>query len=140
MNKTENSDWPAGIKRTKQREQVFSILTKSDGPLSAMDICSLTQKDGNAVWLSTVYRILELFTQKALVVKTSMQQNDMAVYELNRHDHKHYAVCVGCNKIIPIENCPIERFIPEISDSGFHVLGHKMELFGYCRECDLKHR
>ncbi len=135
--KEEKTAWPDGIKKTKPRERVLSVLEGADRPLSAMDICAQTEKDGSPVWLSTIYRILELFEQKALVIKTTVLNNDLAVYELNRHQHKHYAVCMGCHKIVALQNCPMERFTPEIADRDFHVLGHKVELFGYCRECSV---
>ncbi|MDR1943962.1 MAG: transcriptional repressor [Synergistaceae bacterium] len=130
--------WPSNIKKTRQRQSVLAILERSDKPLSAADICSLTKEAGEAVWLSTVYRILELFTKKGVVVKVSVLNNDFALYEMNRFEHKHYAVCVSCHKVVQMDNCPMERFIPEIEDSDFHVTGHKVEIYGYCKECDAK--
>lgn len=53
-----------GNKRTKQRESVLSLLAHSNTPLSASDICSEMEKNGDAAWLSTVYRTLELFVKK----------------------------------------------------------------------------
>ena len=54
------------------------------------------KEDGNSAWISTVYRILELFVKKGVVIKTNVMNNEMAVYELNRFKHKHYAVCMNC--------------------------------------------
>jgi len=128
--------WSAGIKRTKPREIVFSILEQSDIPLTALDICAKMDKQGDSTaWPSTVYRILELFVQKGIVLKTSVMGNDMAVYELNRSNHKHYAVCMNCHKIITMKNCPMESFIPNIDDEEFHVVGHNLEVFGLCKDC-----
>ncbi len=62
--------------------------------------------------------------------------SEMAVYELNRFEHKHYAVCMSCRKIIAMDNCPMETFIPKLEDENFHVMGHNLEIFGYCKDCD----
>jgi Fe2+ or Zn2+ uptake regulation protein len=129
------NNWPAGIKRTRQREGVLSILENSEKPLSATDICSEMEKGGGAAWLSTVYRILELFVKKGVVIKTNVMNNEMAVYELNRFKHKHYAVCMNCRKIITMDNCPMEKFIPKLEDEDFQVLGHNLEVFGFCKDC-----
>lgn len=129
------NNWPAGIKRTKQREHVLSILEASEKPLSAADICSKMGISGDTAWLSTVYRILELFLKKDIVVKTSILNNEMAVYELNRFKHKHYAVCMNCHKIITMVNCPMEKFIPKLEDEDFYVMGHNLEIFGFCKDC-----
>jgi Fe2+ or Zn2+ uptake regulation protein len=131
----EQNRWPAGIKRTKQRESVLSLLEHSDTPLSASDICSKMEKKGDATWLSTIYRTLELFVKKGVAIKTKVMNNDMAVYELNRFEHKHYAVCMNCHKIIPMDNCPMEKFIPELEEDNFHIMGHNLEVFGYCKDC-----
>ncbi len=133
--KEAQNNWPAGIKRTKQRISVLSILEHSDKPLSAMDISSQMEGSGDAAWLSTIYRVLELFVKEGLVIKTTMMNSDMALYELNRDKHKHYAVCMGCHKIIAMDNCPMETFIPELEDEDFYVVGHNLEVYGFCKDC-----
>jgi Fur family ferric uptake transcriptional regulator len=135
LEKVQNN-WPAGIKKTRQRESVLSVLEHSEKPLSATDIYSKMKKGGDAVWLSTVYRVLELFVKKGVVIKTNVMNNEMAVYELNRFKHKHYAVCMNCHKMITMDNCPMEKFIPKLEDDDFHVLGHNLEVFGFCRDCN----
>ncbi|MDR1650507.1 MAG: transcriptional repressor [Synergistaceae bacterium] len=128
--------WPEGIKRTKQRRSVLDILERSENPLGAADICSMIERGGGTAWLSTVYRILELFVKKGVAVKTSVMNSEMALYELNRFKHKHYAVCMSCRRIIPMDNCPMESFIPVLEDANFRMLGHNLEIFGYCGDCD----
>ncbi|EGO63357.1 Fur family transcriptional regulator [Acetonema longum] len=130
------NNWPAGIKRTRQRESMLSILNNSEKPLSAADICTKMERSGGSAWLSTVYRTLELFVKKGVVIKTNVMNHEMAVYELNRFKHKHYAVCMNCRKIIAIDNCPMEKFIPQLADEDFRVMGHNLEIFGFCKDCD----
>lgn len=133
--KNEQSNWPAGVKKTKQRKSILDVLENSDIPLSAADICAKMDSGGNTAWLSTVYRTLELFVKKGLVIKTNITNREMALYELNHFGHRHYAVCMGCRKIIAISNCPLENFIPNLEEEGFHVTGHNLEIFGFCRNC-----
>jgi Fur family ferric uptake transcriptional regulator len=129
------NNWPAGIKRTKQRESVLQVLKNSDKPLSAMDICAQIETEGET-WLSTVYRILDIFVKKGVVIRTNIMNSEMSVYELNRFKHKHYAVCMSCKKIIEMDNCPMEGFIPKLEDKNFHIMGHNLEVFGFCNDCD----
>jgi Fur family ferric uptake transcriptional regulator len=133
-----SNSWPDGLKRTKPRESVLSVLEHAEKPLSAMEICSEIEKGGESAWLSTVYRILELFVKKGMVVKIAVMNNEMALYELNRFQHKHYAVCLSCHKIISMDNCPMERFVPKIRDDDFHVVGHNIVVYGYCKDCSSK--
>ncbi|MDR1615665.1 MAG: transcriptional repressor [Syntrophomonadaceae bacterium] len=135
MKKIKDDGWPAGVKKTKQRESVLAVLKNSDKPLSAMDIYSKIEKNGSSAWLSTVYRILELMVKKGVVIKTNIMNSEMAVYEFNRFKHKHYAVCMRCNKIIIMDNCPMDKFIPQFKDEEFSVIGHNIEIFGFCKDC-----
>lgn len=132
------NNWPSGLKRTRQRECVISVLEHAKKPLNAMEICSEVGKGKDSVWLSTVYRILELFVKKGVVTKIAVMNNEMAFYELNRFQHKHYAVCISCRKIILMDNCPMEKFIPKLQDDNFHVMGHNLEIYGYCTDCSSK--
>lgn len=131
----EHEAWPEGIKKTKPRANVLSVLEQAEKPLSAQEIFSQIEKSGESVWLSTIYRILELFVKKGMVNKLPIMNNEMVVYELNRFQHKHYAVCVSCHKIIPMDNCPMEKFFPVLEDDDFHVMGHNLEIYGYCKNC-----
>lgn len=136
--------WPHGLKRTKPREAVIAVLWESEKPLSARDIYGIleknrVEKDGPPVWLSTVYRILEQLVEKDVVVKLTLLDQEMAVYELHQSSHRHYAVCVDCRKMVTIDNCPMERFEPQLEDDSFQVLGHRIEMYGYCKDCKQHH-
>ena len=137
--KEQSREWPAGLKRTQSRACVLSVLEKAQKPMSALEICSEIEKSGKSAWLSTVYRILELFEKKGMLVKMAILGSETALYELNRFEHKHYAVCLACHKIIAMDNCPMERILPSIQDAGFRVLGHNLEIYGYCNDCDPNH-
>ncbi len=126
--------WPEGIKRTRQREAVMEVLYHAEKPLSAMEICG--RIEGGAAWLSTVYRTLELFEAKGILHKLSVHNSDMAAYELAQSQHRHYAICLGCHRIVSMAECPMEKLAPEVGETGFHVTGHNLEVYGYCKDCD----
>ena len=45
-------------------------------------------------------------------------------------------IVASCHKVIEMDNCPMETFEPKLADGDFRVLGHKLEMYGYCRDCD----
>ncbi len=132
---TETEAWPEGLKKTKQREIVLSVLQSSPVPLTAADVYDLTRRQGNPVSLSTVYRMFESFSAKGVIQNTGMQQNGMALYAYHRRAHQHYAVCLKCSRLIPMKDCPLQSMDPELAECGFQVTGHKLEMYGYCRDC-----
>lgn len=128
--------WPSGIIRTKPRERLLLVLENSENPLSAMEIWVEIQKDNHPVSLSTIYRSLEQFVEKGIVTKRTFMNHELVSYELSRPQHNHYAVCLRCRKIWQMEYCPIEQSLPKMVDSDFHVTGHNLEIYGYCKECN----
>jgi len=124
--------WPIHLKKTKPRVAIYEILSQSELPLSPKDILSLlTDQD---IWLSTVYRVLDQFEKDHLILRIKDPATNATLYELDRHDHKHYAVCLGCHQRFAIEACPIHEDI-HVSSDGFEIIDHRIEILGYCQAC-----
>lgn len=127
--------WPTGVKKTQARLAVLQALAAADRPLTAVELTGCTSEtSGKPVWLSTVYRVLDTFEQCGMVQKTPVMESGMAIYEL-AGGHRHYAVCLACNRVIVLENCPMENFLPRLSEQDFQVVGHRLQMYGYCADC-----
>ena len=74
--------WPEGIKKTKQREAIWSVLITADKPMTAIEIAEKLG-DSDTTWMSTIYRTLELLETKGIVTRTTLMGSDMAYYEIN---------------------------------------------------------
>ena len=147
-------EYPKGIKWTKQRKCVYQILSEAKEPLSAHQIYhrALQMVPDDTYALSTVYRILAAFEENGLVNSTTWMGDDTVVYELEKGEHRHFAVCLECHKRIPLENCPFSlghehagcdhedcdhdhHHKSDAALKDFTVTGHKIELYGYCSSC-----
>ena len=128
---------PLNIKKTKQREDVFRVLIEAKEPLSAIEIYNRIQQQNGQInyAISTIYRSLAVFEEKGLVEKSTLMGEDTAVYEWHLGDHKHYAICLKCHKLVPLAKCPFEHVKLDTSDENFTVTSHKLEIYGYCKKC-----
>ena len=130
--------FPEGIKWTRQRKVVYEVLWQAREPLNALQIYSkaddMADRD-NKFAMSTVYRILYAFEEKGIVNKSTWMGDGTVVYELNRGEHTHYAVCLQCHKKIPLTHCPVVQFSLGEEADDFTVTAHKLELYGYCKAC-----
>ena len=133
----EEMEYPEGLKWTKQRKSVYGVLWETAEPLSAIQIYNRVEKqnDGEEYAVSTIYRILAAFEERGLVEKSTWMGDGTVLYELNRGGHTHYAVCLECHRRIPLQNCPFAHIHMEKDTDGFTVTGHKLELYGYCKDC-----
>ena len=125
-----------GLRHTKQREALLNLLMMSDQPLSAEACYQQLNQQKQRMNLSTVYRILEQFSQNDILEKSyhSLQQGH--VYTFIRGHHRHYLLCVKCHQMYPLDVCPMHDVIENIEQRyGFQVNAHQLELTGVCRSC-----
>ena len=135
----ETISYPAGVKWTKQRKDVYHVLAHATQPLSAAQIYQQVEQDGNAGYaLSTIYRILATFEEKDFVTKSTLMNDGTVVYEWNKGGHTHYALCLVCHKRVALPSCPFEHIHLDSDAGDFVVTGHKLELYGYCKDCENK--
>ncbi|MDR3263820.1 MAG: transcriptional repressor [Clostridiales bacterium] len=127
-----NCEQFATIKNTKPRLAVYNILLNAQTPLSAKEI--FAQLNGESdIWLSSVYRALDIFEKNNLVSK-SVLPNGKAIYELTTGEHNHYAICTECNGKTKIDACPVSY----CELKGFTPTSHKLEIYGVCENCRQK--
>lgn len=128
-------EWPTQLKKTRVRKEILTILSQADMPLSAMQITNAILVNDNKLWLSTLYRGLEALVSAGVVRRINLTESTFSFYELATHKHSHYAICLRCHKMFAIKNCPLIDYEPLISDEGFAITNHKMEIYGYCGNC-----
>ena len=125
---------PAALKKTRQRQQVLDILKDAQRPMTASEIYQEFIKQNQPIALSTIYRILSAFCQNQDIVKTGQLDTEQSFYEIAQHNHRHYAICLDCRKIIPLRNCPLSSFEPNFTEQ-FYPTEHKIEIYGHCKDC-----
>jgi Fur family ferric uptake transcriptional regulator len=128
-----------GLKKTKHRMAILDILDKSEQPRTAEEIFAVLQAHKVSINLSTVYRTLDILVAKRLLNRLSISQDGRALHEYNRRVHRHYLVCIGCHKIVPIDGCPLEAYSRKLeAETDYVISGHKLDLYGYCPACRQK--
>ena len=124
-----------GMKSTKQRNLLLNILKNIETPQTAENLYLKAKEHDVLINLSTVYRILEKFTEKKITIKTSFL-DDKCVYSLVPKTHQHQLICLRCKKVVLLKNCPLEKFEKDVErETDFSVVNHRLELYGYCRQC-----
>lgn len=131
----ESMAWPAALKRTRQREVVWEILAAAEKPLDVKEIFRRINTQEASFAISTVYRALAAFEEHQMVTKTTMMGEETALYAQATQSHAHYAICLACHKQVPLKHCPFEHVSMQAETEDFTVTNHRLELYGYCKEC-----
>lgn len=129
-----------GIRMTAPRAAVYRVLHDRAEAMTAQTILDALEAEpaaqhGGEIWLSTIYRVLDCFVAAGLVAPDLLPGVEGMSYRLLHDAHHHFAVCLGCHRLSHLEHCPLPKTLPELERSGFAVTAHKVELYGYCRDC-----
>ncbi|MBF8984244.1 transcriptional repressor [Lutibacter sp. B2] len=126
-----------GYKTTEQRKVILQVLVSNDQNLISVETILSKSKEMNPKTnMSTVYRNLEILEKLDLLYKV-IAENGMTLYKLACSDkHHHHLICKGCGKTEVIDFCPLKSLIQLSKEKNFNLTEHKLELYGYCKDCE----
>jgi Fur family ferric uptake transcriptional regulator len=128
----------SGLKYTKHRAAILELLGQNDQPVTAEQLYSEMLAKSIPVNFSTVYRTLDTLCEKDLVTKLTIEGGSRALFEFNNNLHRHHLICLGCKKIMTLENCPLGDYEQTLeNNTHFVITGHKLDIYGYCPNCRL---
>jgi Fur family ferric uptake transcriptional regulator len=125
-----------GLKFTKQRDAIATEFLKSGEHMTAEELYRKINRKHPDIGFTTVYRTLKLLAQSGLATERVFADNLTRYEPLAAEDHHDHLICLGCGSITEFENMKIERLQERVAgEFGFETIRHKMELYGYCRNC-----
>lgn len=125
----------SSLKMTKKRRAIYNIIKASPKPMTASEIYSILKARNEEVWLSTVYRNLEIFEDEGLVAKTELPGFQEARYIIIDNSHTHYGICTECHEVFDIIGCPFDNMTVKLKDKGFVITDHRLAVYGLCSKC-----
>lgn len=122
------------LKNTRRRLAIIDVLEKSQSPMTAEEVYEIVTKDMK-MSLSTAYRTLGTLFEKGILLK-HLSSDGKTYYQINGHQHKHQLVCTLCNRVVPIDDCPLTNMEENLTkQTGFTITGHSLEFAGICPKC-----
>lgn len=128
-----------GMRLTRPRQVVMSILEETGRPLSPQTIHQRASQTDENISLVSVYRTLDLLNELDLVCRVH-GQDECQGYVLSSPGHHHQLICRNCQKTVEFSgSTDLEPFIEAVEQqTGFLIDGHLLQLFGLCPECHKK--
>lgn len=124
----------------EDRFKVLDTFLQTENHLTSADLTQMLNDNGHNLDNSFVRDTLNLMCNLGFAYKNKFDDG-VVRYEHRHLGHHHdHMVCIKCRKIIEFWEEEIENLQIKIASAhGFHMLQHKMELYGICAEC-LKER
>jgi len=124
-----------GLKSTAQRDDIAHVFFASNRHISVEELYNAVKRVNPRIGYATVYRTVKLLTECGLAVERHFRDGE-ARYEGTEGHHHDHLICERCGKIVEFEEERIEALQAEVAARlGFRFTGHKMELYGLCRDC-----
>lgn len=124
------------IDRFEDRYKVLDIFLQTEKHVTVDELIRLLDGKGWALHPSFVRETLQLLCRFGFASKRRFN-NGVVRYE-HRHlgQHHDHLICTKCGRIIEFEDDDLEQLQLRIAAGhGFHMLQHKMEIYGICSHC-----
>lgn len=129
-----------GLKQTRQREIIARKFFGCCGHVTADQLLLLVRGEDQKISLATVYRTLKLLQECSLASVNNFGLGQARFEATTKADSHHdHLICKDCGNIVEFFDPEIELLQQEVaSKHGFAITNHKMELYGFCPECQKK--
>jgi Fur family ferric uptake transcriptional regulator len=124
---------------TTQREQVAQVVLQSLEHLSVEEIEQQLRDRNLRIGKATVYRTLDILAKSGLITERDFGEGFRRYERVPGHPHHEHLICVRCGRVIEFTNERLERLKALVADEyGFQHLHHRLEIYGVCRDCQLR--
>lgn len=123
-----------GCPITEQRRSLVELVLSQERLFGAEEILAEARRRGASPGRATVFRTLDLLVRLGYVGRVS--DGGRQAYVVCGPEHHHHLVCSGCGQVLHIAGCPIDGYLRELEvNTGFQVVGHRLEVGGLCAVC-----
>jgi len=124
------------IDRFEERFKILEAFLKTEQHVTEADLRQHLQGDGVEFSKEFIHETLVLMCRFGFARKNRFN-NGQVRYEHHHIGHHHdHMICTKCKNIVEFRNDQMETLQLKIAaEFGFHVLQHKMELYGICTDC-----
>ena len=125
-----------GIDRLSGRFTILETFLQTEQHVTMSEFVKLVKKKDARYQADFINDTLKLLCKFGFAQKVQFEGGPV------RYEHRHigihhdHMVCTKCRKIVEFKNDQIENIQSCIANShGFHMLQHKLEIYGICSEC-----
>ena len=124
------------IDNFEDRFKILEAFLQTEKHVTVEDVVRLLEDNGWKLERDFVHETLQLMSRFGFAHQSRFDSG-VILYE-HRHlgQHHDHMICTKCRKILEFEEDRIEQLQIKIAAAqGFHVLQHKLEIYGICNRC-----
>lgn len=119
-----------------ERFKILEIFLNTEKHVTVDEFVQLLEADGLQPKVDFVHDTLELMCRFGFAQKVRFDNGHIRYEHRHLGQHHDHMICTKCKKIIEFNDAQLENLQVQIAATyGFHMLQHKMEIYGICSDC-----
>lgn len=128
------------IDNFEDRFKVLEAFLQTEKHVTVNELAELLKDSGWDLEPEFVRETLKLMCRFGFASKSRFDNGELRYEHRHLGQHHDHMICTKCRNILEFEDAQIEQLQIKIAaDHGFHMLQHKLEIYGICNNC-LKER
>ena len=120
----------------EDRFTILKVFLETERHITANEMVQLLNESGHHFEPDFVRDTLKLMCRFGFAYKNRFDNGQIRYEHLHLGQHHDHMICTKCRKIVEFEDEQLEQLQAQIaSNHGFHMLQHKMEIYGICSKC-----
>ena len=125
----------------EDRFAVMEAFMQTDGHVSSAQMIERLNELNLQLDPEFVRDTLKLMCQYGFASKQQFESGEILYEHLHLGQHHDHMVCATCGAIVEFEDPQLEALQVQVAERhGFHLLQHKMEMYGICAQCMSRRR
>ena len=124
----------------EDRFNILEVFLQTEKHLTSSELIELLEENGHNFEPDFIRDTLKLMVRFGFAKKNRFNNGPVRYEHMHLGQHHDHMICTKCRKIVEFSEDRLEDLQVQIAAAhGFHMLQHKMEIYGICSEC-LKNR
>lgn len=124
------------IDQFEDRFKILEVFLKTEKHITAQEMYRMITESGIHLPFDFLKQTLEIMCKYGFAQKRKFQDGQIRYEHRHLGQHHDHMICTRCGKILEFKNDDLEQLQLKIAtDNGFHMLQHKMEIYGICSLC-----
>ncbi|MDM8516935.1 transcriptional repressor [Desulfobacterales bacterium HSG16] len=124
------------IDRFEERLMILEVFLSTERHLTIEELDELLKKQRVEFDIEFVHETLDLMSRFGFARIRQFNNGEIRYEHRHLGQHHDHMICTRCGQIIEFNSEQIEALqIQVANDYGFHILQHKMEIYGICDLC-----
>jgi Fur family ferric uptake transcriptional regulator len=124
------------IDHFENRFKVLEVFLQTEKHVTIDEITTMLEQNGWHLDPEFIRETMKLMCRFGFAQKSQFDNGDLRYEHRHLGQHHDHMICTKCRKIIEFNDHRLEEMQINIAAAqGFHMLQHKMEIYGICQEC-----